>query len=135
MSRRLMAAIALTAMLLAAGAAESGERKLKRVTIVVLNNGGGGIFRRLPVAQFEPPFTSLFLTPHDLNFAHAAHLYRLRHQLATDYASFQAALGEALGSDEAHMVEVHTDSAEDLQLRNRVIQLYQEAIKQGETYA
>lgn len=106
-----------------------GQQSLKRVTIVVLNNGGGGIFRRLPVAQFEPPFTSLFLTPHGLNFAHAAHLYGLGHQLATDYASFQAALGEALGSDETHIVEVQTDSAEDLQLRNRVMQLYQEAIK------
>lgn len=44
------------------------QHDLNNVTIVLLNNNGGGIFRRLPIAKFEPEFTPLFLTPHDLGF-------------------------------------------------------------------
>jgi len=46
MSRRLMAVISLTAMLLAAGTARAGERKLKRVTIVI-NYADGHAMERL----------------------------------------------------------------------------------------
>ncbi len=46
-------------------------------TILVINNNGGGIFRHLPIAQFEPPFTELFHTPHHLQFESAARLFGL----------------------------------------------------------
>ena len=47
-------------------------------TIVLLNNNGGGIFHRLPVNAFDPPFTDLFITPHGLDFQHAAAALRRR---------------------------------------------------------
>ena len=50
---------------------------LTNVTIVLMNNNGGGIFNRLPINQFEPAFTDLFIMPHDLQFEHAARLYGL----------------------------------------------------------
>ncbi len=37
-------------------------------TIVLLDNDGGGIFHKLPIAQFEPPFTDQFKTPHGIDF-------------------------------------------------------------------
>ncbi|MFQ5342712.1 MAG: 2-succinyl-5-enolpyruvyl-6-hydroxy-3-cyclohexene-1-carboxylic-acid synthase, partial [Anaerolineae bacterium] len=46
-----------------------------KATIVVINNDGGGIFRRLPVAAFDPPFTELFVTPHGLDFEPAVRMY------------------------------------------------------------
>ena len=55
------------------------QQGLNNVTIVLLNNNSGSIFRRLPVAKFDPPFTALFLTPHGLDFSHVAQL--VRHQL------------------------------------------------------
>ena len=41
-------------------------------TVVVINNDGGGIFHKLPIESFEPPFTRQFKTPHglDLSFIH-----------------------------------------------------------------
>ncbi len=42
------------------------------VTIVLLNNNGGGIFHRLPIRNFEPEFTDLFVMPHGLEYEHAA---------------------------------------------------------------
>ncbi|WP_293033683.1 2-succinyl-5-enolpyruvyl-6-hydroxy-3-cyclohexene-1-carboxylic-acid synthase [Natronococcus sp.] len=46
-------------------------------TIVLLDNDGGGIFHKLPIADFEPPFTEQFETPHGLEFEPLAELYGL----------------------------------------------------------
>jgi 2-succinyl-5-enolpyruvyl-6-hydroxy-3-cyclohexene-1-carboxylate synthase len=37
--------------------------------IVLLDNNGGGIFEFLPVSKQEPPFTDLFVTPHNMDLA------------------------------------------------------------------
>jgi 2-succinyl-5-enolpyruvyl-6-hydroxy-3-cyclohexene-1-carboxylate synthase len=71
-------------------------------TFVVINNNGGGIFRRLPIAGFEPEFTDLFLTPHDLDFEHAARLYGLDFTRVTDRTTFRQALGENLYNPTPH---------------------------------
>ena len=46
-------------------------------TIVLVNNDGGGIFHMLPIADFDPPFTEAFETPHGLDFSPTADLYDL----------------------------------------------------------
>ena len=90
-------------------------------TIVLLNNNGGGIFRRLPVHALEPEFTELFLTPHGLDFSHAARLYGVGHILADSRKGFQAALAENIGSGASTIIEVPTDSLEDLRQRDRLM--------------
>ncbi len=82
-------------------------------TIVVLNNNGGGIFRRLPIAEFEPPFTDLFLTPHDLDFEHAARLYDLAFVRVTNQAEFRQALGESMYNPVPTLIEVVTNGRSD----------------------
>ncbi|MFW6070538.1 MAG: 2-succinyl-5-enolpyruvyl-6-hydroxy-3-cyclohexene-1-carboxylic-acid synthase, partial [bacterium] len=77
------------------------------LTAVVLNNDGGGIFRRLPVARFDPPFTDLFLTPHGLDFGAAADLYGLDYVRVSERAALLAALSEE--SRGPRVVEVVTD--------------------------
>ena len=93
----------------------NGLLALKRcgvpATIVLLNNDGGGIFRRLPVAAFEPVFTELFLTPHGLDFAPVAAMFSAEYRRVDDRSSLQAGLAGALGAAEAHIVEMHSDSA------------------------
>ncbi|MEZ4716458.1 MAG: thiamine pyrophosphate-binding protein [Caldilineaceae bacterium] len=94
---------------------------LRNVTIVLFNNDGGGIFRRLPVARLEPAFTPLFLTPHGLDFAHAAALFGLAHRRCTDLSTFADTLRAAMTAPDPTILEVRTDSAEDLVHQRAVV--------------
>ena len=91
-------------------------------TIVLLNNNGGGIFRRLPIHDHEPEFTQYFLTPHDLDFSHAARLYDLQHVCAADRAAFRVAFAGGVESGRAQIIEVRTDARADLQRREEIIE-------------
>ncbi len=86
------------------------------ITIVVVNNDGGAIFRRLPIKDFEPVFTDLFLTPHGLSFEAAAQLYGLTYHAPTTRAAFRETLATAVASGRPHLIEVRTDSAHDLEV-------------------
>jgi 2-succinyl-5-enolpyruvyl-6-hydroxy-3-cyclohexene-1-carboxylate synthase len=90
------------------------QHGLNNVLFVVINNDGGGIFHRLPIARYDPPFTDLFLTPHGLTFEHAAAMYGLRYRAVRDATALEEALAEGLGdSSGPWLIEVKTDSAAD----------------------
>lgn len=99
--------------------------------IVVINNDGGGIFQRLPVAQFDPPYTELFRTPHGLTFDHAAAMYGLDYARATDRNSFRDAFSAALTTVQTRstIIEVPTDPIQDLKRRNEITQKVIDAVK------
>jgi 2-succinyl-5-enolpyruvyl-6-hydroxy-3-cyclohexene-1-carboxylate synthase len=96
------------------------------LTIVLLNNDGGGIFHFLPVAREGADFEEHVATPHGLDFAHAARLYGLRHELVRTPESFRAALDEATG---ATIIEVQTDRADNLDLHRRVTQAVLQSVR------
>jgi 2-succinyl-5-enolpyruvyl-6-hydroxy-3-cyclohexene-1-carboxylate synthase len=64
-------------------------------TIVVIDNDGGGIFQMLPIAEFDPPFTEQFRTPHGLDFEPTGELYGF------DIERFDGLDGLARAFDEA----------------------------------
>ncbi len=97
-----------------------GQHALNDVTFVVTNNDGGGIFRRLPIARHEPPFTDLFLTPHGLTFGHAAALYGLNYTAVRDKAALEATLARS-GPPAPRLIEVITDGAADLDRHRAVL--------------
>lgn len=90
------------------------------ITIVVLNNNGGGIFRRLPIREFEPAFTDLFLTPHGLHFEHVAHLYGLEYHQVTSRRGFQEVFSAPSGR--ARLIEVCTDGHRDWARREAIME-------------
>lgn len=92
----------------------------QNVTIILLNNNGGGIFHRLPIAAFEPPFTRRFLTPHDLDFAPAAEMYGLHYQLVTDRLTLKQALDNDNGNG-PRLIEVRTNSHEDYERQRALV--------------
>ncbi len=94
---------------------------LDKVIIVLVNNNGGGIFRRLPVAQFEPPFEEFFLTPHGLDFAPLAAIHGLNYHLAQDLSSFRSLFDAALSENSASIIEVRTDGQEDDRIRRQIV--------------
>ncbi len=91
------------------------------VTIVLLNNDGGGIFHRLPINQFEPEFTRYFLTPHGLDFAHAARLYGLEYVQVTERDAFRRAFRASITARTATIIELRTDARLDLERRGAVM--------------
>lgn len=83
------------------------------ISIVLLNNGGGGIFHRLPVSQHEPPFTELFVMPHDLDFEPAVKTYGLEFVRVNDRRSFREAFADSLEGRRRRVIEVKTDGRRD----------------------
>lgn len=93
---------------------------LKLITVVI-NNNGGGIFHRLPVAAFDPPFEDLFVTPHGLTFEAAARQFGLCYACVRDEAGLQQQLAAALADDGSWLIEAPTDAEADLAARREVI--------------
>ena len=87
-----------------------------RATIVIINNNGGGIFQRLPISKFEPPFKELFVAPHGLTFEHAAKLYNIDYTCASRL-TLGSALKISLASEKPSIIEIPSDVAKFEQLR------------------
>ncbi|MFC7214890.1 2-succinyl-5-enolpyruvyl-6-hydroxy-3-cyclohexene-1-carboxylic-acid synthase [Saliphagus sp. GCM10025334] len=78
-------------------------------TIVLLDNDGGGIFHKLPIESFDPPFTEQFRTPHGLEFDLLGELYGfdVRH-VAPD--TFEDAYRESLAAPGTQLLSVSFDA-------------------------
>ncbi len=92
------------------------------ITLVLLNNNGGGIFRRLAVKDFDPPFTEYFATPHGLDFEHVAKLYGMDYVRVRDRAHFREVFAASVSARASTMIEVVTDAQTDFDARAAVIQ-------------
>jgi 2-succinyl-5-enolpyruvyl-6-hydroxy-3-cyclohexene-1-carboxylate synthase len=115
----------------------ASRRLSLKLTIVLLDNGGGGIFDFLPVSQVsmalaeEPPhdiYTRHVATPTGLDFAAAARLYGLSHELVDDVAGFRAALERAFAHDGSSILEIRGDRRANVELHARVWDAVSEAV-------
>jgi 2-succinyl-5-enolpyruvyl-6-hydroxy-3-cyclohexene-1-carboxylate synthase len=100
------------------------------IVIVLLNNDGGGIFKRLPIRQFEPYFTDLFVMSHGLDFAHVAHLYGLTYHLNLNRREFQRVLNDALATRQSCLIEVQTQIDADFEMHQQMMKLIGESMPQ-----
>jgi 2-succinyl-5-enolpyruvyl-6-hydroxy-3-cyclohexene-1-carboxylate synthase len=98
------------------------------ITIVLLNNDGGGIFHRLPIKDFDPAFTDLFVMPHGLQFEHAAKMYGLEYVRADDREAFRQAFSESVDNRLSRVIEVRTDVHHDLKRRQDIMDAVQQRI-------
>ncbi|RJT02992.1 2-succinyl-5-enolpyruvyl-6-hydroxy-3-cyclohexene-1-carboxylic-acid synthase [Halococcus sp. IIIV-5B] len=89
-------------------------------TVVLVNNDGGGIFRMLPIADFEPPFTDQFRTPHGLDFAPTADLYGVEFVRTGDRETFRDAYRASLTSPGTQVVEVRFDAEDSHRFRETI---------------
>lgn len=90
------------------------------LTILLINNNGGGIFRSLPVAGFDPPFTDFFVTPQDVSFSGLCAAYAIEHEEIMDWASFVEAVEEPWEQG-LRVLEIRTDSTVDQGIRTRLL--------------
>jgi 2-succinyl-5-enolpyruvyl-6-hydroxy-3-cyclohexene-1-carboxylate synthase len=108
-----------------------------KLTIVLLNNDGGGIFDFLPVAgtgmardaipdavdssgATPDIYTHHIATPTGLDFAKAAALYELSHEVVTDVSGLRAALERSLATRGSSILEVRTERGANVELHRRV---------------
>lgn len=89
-------------------------------TIVLLNNDGGGIFHKLPIEQFDPPFTEGFKTPHGLDFEPTGDLYGLAYERVADMDELAAACQQSVGSVGGTVIEVMFDAAQSHEVRDEL---------------
>ncbi|WP_135662316.1 2-succinyl-5-enolpyruvyl-6-hydroxy-3-cyclohexene-1-carboxylic-acid synthase [Halorhabdus rudnickae] len=89
-------------------------------TIVLLNNDGGGIFHKLPIEDFDPPFTEYFETPHGLEFSPVGDLYGAEFVRADSIEAFRSLYAESLDSDGTQILEVRTDATMSHRYRERL---------------
>lgn len=102
---------------------------INNITILLINNDGGGIFNRLPIAQFDPPFTDLFLTPHGLDFEPAIRMYGFAYQRPATLADLRQAVAASVKADQPTVIEVRTDSKRDHERRLEINQRVQEHLR------
>ena len=89
-------------------------------TIVLLDNDGGGIFHKLPIEQFDPPFTEQFKTPHGLDFSPAGELYDFDFERIASRQEFLAAFERSLERDGTQLLSVAFDSEESHRFREQL---------------
>ncbi|MFB6151468.1 MAG: 2-succinyl-5-enolpyruvyl-6-hydroxy-3-cyclohexene-1-carboxylic-acid synthase [Haloarculaceae archaeon] len=89
-------------------------------TIVLVNNDGGGIFHKLPIESFDPPFTEQFRTPHGLDFEPSADLYGLEFRRVEDADPFAEAYRDSLGRSGTQVVEARVDAESSHRFRERL---------------
>ncbi len=94
----------------------------KNLTIVLLHNDGGSIFNRLPIAQIDPPFTELFLTPHGLDFEPVCRMFGLDYVRADSRNEFRTAFRASMQDSTPRVIAVHTDNRQDEAIRREVNQ-------------
>ena len=123
------------------------------VTVVAVNNDGGGIFHKLPIESFDPPFSESFKTPHGLDFEPLSELHGLEYAridarpdaladrgespaeragaAADDVA---AAVSRAHEEDGSHLIEVDADAEASHRTRERLAAAVERAVH-GESAA
>jgi 2-succinyl-5-enolpyruvyl-6-hydroxy-3-cyclohexene-1-carboxylate synthase len=97
--------------------------------IVCINNDGGGIFHRLPIANYDPPFRDLLVMPHGLTFEHAAAMFDIPYTLAQMGDDFRSAFKNALASGAPALIEVPSDAAKFEAQRKQLIETVAQRIK------
>lgn len=101
----------------------------KNITIILLHNDGGSIFNRLPIAQIEPPFTKLFLTPHGLDFEPVCRMFGLDYVRTDSRKAFRAAFTASVQDNTPRVIVVHTNNQEDDAIRREINQFVKAQIK------
>jgi 2-succinyl-5-enolpyruvyl-6-hydroxy-3-cyclohexene-1-carboxylate synthase len=90
------------------------------LTIILINNNGGGIFERLPIAQFDPPFEEFFATPQGIDFSLLCKTYGVAYERIHDWDRFMMRLNP-LPTTGIRVLEIRCDRKADARWRPRLL--------------
>ncbi|APW99040.1 2-succinyl-5-enolpyruvyl-6-hydroxy-3-cyclohexene-1-carboxylate synthase [Halobiforma lacisalsi AJ5] len=100
-------------------------------TIVLLDNDGGGIFHKLPIEEFDPPFTDQFKTPHGLEFDALADLYGLEFESVSP-GGFADAYERSLERTGTQVLSVSFDAETSHRRREELARRVSNAVERDE---
>ncbi|MFP4529669.1 MAG: 2-succinyl-5-enolpyruvyl-6-hydroxy-3-cyclohexene-1-carboxylic-acid synthase [Halodesulfurarchaeum sp.] len=100
-------------------------------TVVLVNNDGGGIFHKLPIADFDPPFEDQFKTPHGLDFAATEALYELDFE-TIEPGDVEESVAKSTIAPGTQVLEVRTDAERSHRLRDSVRETVGERLESGD---
>ncbi|MFW6384946.1 MAG: 2-succinyl-5-enolpyruvyl-6-hydroxy-3-cyclohexene-1-carboxylic-acid synthase [Halodesulfurarchaeum sp.] len=90
-------------------------------TIVLINNDGGGIFHRLPIEEFDPPFESFFKTPHGLDFSSTGSMYDFEFERVDSPDPFESSFRKSIERPGTQVLEVRTDAERSQRIREALL--------------
>ncbi|MEF8813006.1 MAG: 2-succinyl-5-enolpyruvyl-6-hydroxy-3-cyclohexene-1-carboxylic-acid synthase [Halovenus sp.] len=79
-------------------------------TIVLVDNDGGGIFHKLPIEGFDPPFTEQFRTPHGLDLSRVGELYDISFVDVSETDALTDSVASSTRRDGTQVLHVETDA-------------------------
>ena len=100
------------------------------VVFVLVDNDGGGLFHALPIAAQEPHFTRFFVTPHGLDFRHAAELHGLA-MTDVPILDLGGALDEALRDGKTSIVRVRSERVASHAKREELAKAVSDAVREA----
>ena len=89
-------------------------------TIVLVDNDGGGIFHKLDIEDFDPPFTEQFRTPHGLDFEPAGDIYDFDFRRLNSLSGLGEAVEHAAGRSGTAVLSVEVDGESSHRYRERL---------------
>jgi 2-succinyl-5-enolpyruvyl-6-hydroxy-3-cyclohexene-1-carboxylate synthase len=93
------------------------------VIVIIINNDGGGIFSFLPIAKSTQIFDTYFGTPHGLDFAHAAAMFKIDYYHPQERDELIGDYNRSLANNRSAIIEVTTDRTENLDLHQALVRL------------
>ncbi len=87
------------------------------LTILLINNRGGGIFEKLPMANFDPPFEEFFATPQQVDFQVLTSAYNVEYRLIESWKQLIASIENPAPSG-IRLLEIPTDRKQDTAFRD-----------------
>lgn len=92
------------------------------LTIVVINNNGGGIFEKLEISGFDPPFERYFATPQNVDLALIAAAHELDYSAPTDWSTFTSEIS-SLPEGGVKIIELKTNRKHDMAFRQKLFSI------------
>lgn len=88
--------------------------------LIVINNQGGGIFHRLPIEDFDPPFSSLIKTDHEMTFKSIANQFNAEYHESKSVKSVIDGYRDARSQNKFVITEVKTDAEANQRFREEL---------------
>lgn len=93
------------------------------LTVIVINNHGGGIFEKLEISEFDPPFERYFATPQNADLASLAAAHGISHCAPEHWDAFVSEITN-LPESGVKIIEIKADRKYDMAFRQKLFSAF-----------